>query len=164
MKKIVLAVLAIAVLFFGGRALLRALVSDETKIGWVVDDMIEGFNETDNDQVREGLDVNFLDEAYGVDRELVRLALAHLFFNAKDPATKKFLYHAEHTLGPVAITKGESGAKSATTDLEVTFSKRKGDALEPAWKIRVHATLEQKDGRWRFFRTTTSTLSGAQLR
>lgn len=164
MKRILLAALVLAVLFFAGRAVGRALVSDETKIERLVDDMIEGFNETDNDQVREGLDVNFLDEAYGVDRELVRLALAHLFFEAKDPATKKFLYHAEHTLGPIAITENESGAKSATTDLEVAFSKRKGDALEPAWKIRVHATLEKKEGRWRFFRTTTSTLSGAQLR
>mgnify|MGYP000846277006 CR=1 FL=1 len=164
MKRIVLAVFALVLVFFGGRALLRALASDETKIQRLVATMVEGFNDTRNDPIREGLDVNFQDENYGVDRDLVRVALAQIFLEAKDPATKKFLYHAEHTVGPIVITQGESGVPRATTDLEVAFSKRKGEVFEPAWTIRVHATLEKKDGDWRFFRTATSTVSGAQIR
>jgi hypothetical protein len=164
MKRILLAVAVLAVCFFGGRALIRALASDETKIRWLVEDMVDGFNETRMDPIRDGLDVNFLDETYGADRELVRVALAHLFFQSNDPVTKKFLYFAEHTLGPVTIMKDANGTPHATTDVEIAFSKRTGETFEPAWKVRVHATLEKRDGGWRFFRTETSTLSGRQLR
>lgn len=164
MKRILLILVAAVVIFFAGRAVGRALVSDETKIQRLVAEMVEGFNETRMDPVRDGLDLNFLDETYGADRELVRMALAHLFFGSNDPVTKKFLYQAEHTVGPVTITKDADGTPHATTDVEIAFSKRKGDVLEPTWKIRVHATLEKRDGGWRFFRTQTSTLSGDQLR
>lgn len=159
MKRILLVAIAAAILFFGGRALYRALASDETRIGWVIDDMVEGFNHTRMNPILAGLDVSFLDDTYGVDRDTLRAAAAQLFFEAVDPVTKQFLYRAECTVEKLVVTDA-----SATANLEARFFVRKGESEALEWRASVEGELREQDGDWRFVRSRTTTVEGERIR
>jgi hypothetical protein len=161
MKRILLVLVGAAALIFGGRALYRALASDETRIGWVIDDMVEGFNDTRMKPILAGLDKSFLDDTYGADRELVRAAAAHLFFQALDPETKRFLYRAECTVEAIVVA---DGASEATATFEARFFERRGEDEELAWRARVEGELLEFEGDWRFVRSRTTTLDGERIR
>jgi hypothetical protein len=159
LKRLLLALAAVAALGLIGRAIYRALASEETKIGWLVDDMTEGFDDRRTNAILTGLDTQFLDETYGADRDLVRAALVRLFFEANDETTKKFLYRVEWSAKSIVVTDDH-----ATAELDLNFLKRKGESFEAAWKARVKAQLQKKDGYWRFVRTETSTAEGQRIR
>ncbi len=164
MRRVLLSLATIVVLWFTGRALVRFFASDATKIRWTVDAMIDGFNDTRTNPVLDGLDREFLDETFGADREMVRAACVQLFFQAKDPETKSFLYRAEWSTKSVSVTKASGGEPKAECDLDVRFFRRKGEAEEPAWSILVHATFVERDGEWRILRSETRTVDGERLR
>ena len=56
MKRVLLVLSAGLLLFIGGRALVRALASDETHIRWLVEDMAEGFDHTRTGAILGGLE------------------------------------------------------------------------------------------------------------
>jgi hypothetical protein len=163
MKRAVLVVVAALALFFGVRALLRVLASEETQIRRVVDEMIEGFNDTRMDPILDGLDREYVDETYGVDRQLLRAAAASLFFQAKDPGTKAFLYRAAWSpSAPIALEEGD--VERATLEFDIEFFRKRGVAEDLAWKVHVSGRLEKREGDWRFVRTETVTRSGDRIR
>lgn len=161
MRRILISLATVLALWFVGRWIVRALVSDETRIQWTVDAMIEGFNETTMNPILDGLDRAFLDETHGADREMVRGACAQLFFQAKDETTKRFLYRAEWTSQRVRVfEEPDAPNPKAELDFEVRIFRRKGEAEEPAWKIAIAGKLEKKEGDWRLLRTEVRTLDG----
>lgn len=163
MKRVLLVVVAAVALLLVGRALVRALASHETRIEWVIDDMLEGFNETRMNPILAGLDREFLDDTWGADRETVRAAAAHLFFNELDHQTKKFLFRAEWTKESIAVTGDE--APRADVVFETRFFETKGEREELAWRIRVEGEMHlNPDGEWCFARTRTTTVEGAKPR
>lgn len=165
MRRVLLSIGALVILWFGGRALVRLFASDETKIRWTVDAMIDGFNATRMDPVLSGLDREFLDESFGADREMVRSACAYLFFQAKDPETKKFLYRAEWKTSSIDIVAGSGNEPArASADLDVSFFRRKAEAEEPVWRVLVLAKFVERDGEWRIERSETRTVEGERLR
>lgn len=163
-KKFLLVVGTGLLAFILGRALVNALASEETHVRWLLEDMIAGFNATRLDPCMRPLAREFVDEPSGADRELVKQALIHLFFTEKDPATKQFPYVAELPENELRIDVRDASPKTATLDCAVQFRRRRGDALEPAWSIRVHGELEKSDDGWRIHRTRHETLSGTQLK
>lgn len=164
MKRVLLALAAALALFFAGRALVRALASDETRIRWVVDDMIEGFNATRMNPILDGLAPDYLDETYGADRALLRAAATSVFFQAKDPATKQFLYRLEWRPRAAIAVDERGGVKSASVPLELQFFRQRGDAEESAWTIDVDGRMEEREDGWMFVRTETRTTSGDRIR
>jgi hypothetical protein len=164
MKRALIAIVATFALWFVGRAVVHAFASDATLIRWTIDDMIEGFNDTRMNPILDGLDREFLDATYGADRELVRGALAYLFLNSKDPATKAFPYRAEwaDTAPPSVDTKSEP--RRAHVEFEVRFFLTERGAEKPVWRIAVHGELQKRDGAWRFKSTETVTKDGTRLR
>lgn len=165
MQRVLLSLLAVIGLYFGGRALVRAFASDETRIRWVVDRMVEGFNDTRMNPILDGLDETYLDDTYGADRQLLRAAAASVFFQAKDPVTKKFLYRLEwQPSAPLAIEARGDAPKRAQLGLELTFFRRHGETEELAWSVHVDGTLEKQGGEWRFVRSDTKTKSGERIR
>lgn len=165
MRRVLFSLATLVVLWFAGRALVRFFASDETKIRWTVDAMVEGFNDTRMNPILEGLDRAFLDETFGADRDMVRSACAYLFFQAKDDATKKFLYRAEWAPGAITVVEGSGDAPSrAEADLDVRFFQRKGAGEELVWRALVRAQFEERDGEWRIVRSETRTLEGERLR
>ncbi|MCC6409753.1 MAG: hypothetical protein IT453_21545 [Planctomycetes bacterium] len=163
MRRLFLVLVGALALYVGGRALVHALASHETRIAWVIDDMVDGFNATRMNPILDGLDREFLDDTWGADRETVRAAAAHLFFNAVDGETKRFLYRAEWTLTSITVSDGP--APSAQVVLEASFFEKRGESEVLAWKVRVDGDMHlQPEGEWCFARTRTTTLEGEKPR
>lgn len=164
MKRFLIATLTVLALYFAGRALVRALVSDETKIRWLIEDMADGFNGTRMNPVLEGLAADYLDETSGADREMVRQALVHLFFTAKDETTKRFRYRVELSTPGVKIIETVPDLWKAECDIEARFFERHGKDETVAWQVQIAAKLERGQDGWRFTRTSYHTESGAMPR
>lgn len=163
MKRLLLVVVGALAVYLAGRALVHALASHETRIGWVIDRMVEGFNDTRMSPILAGLDREFLDDTWGADRDTVRAAAAHLFFNELDHQTKEFLFRAEWTLESLEVS--EADAPSAKIVLEARFFERRGESEELAWRVRVEGEMHlDPEGRWCFARTRTTTLEGQKPR
>lgn len=164
MKRIVLALLAVAALLFVARAIRRALVSDETKIRWLVADMADGFGRTRMDPILAGIARDFQDETSGADRDTLRQALAYLFFTAKDEATKRFPYRVEAGIARLEIDRGVPETPGASCDVTARFYERHGEQENLAWEIEVSARLSRGEDGWRILRTSYETRSGRMLR
>ncbi|MBI5365093.1 MAG: hypothetical protein HZA53_18090 [Planctomycetes bacterium] len=165
MRRVLFSIAVLIVLWFGGRAIVRSFASDATKIRWAVESMIDGFDRTRTDDVLEGLAPEFLDETYGADRAMVRSACAYLFFQAKDPTTKGFLYSAECEPSGIVVTEDRGGGPSrAEAQLDTRFFEKKGDERKLVWRIDVRAQFVERDGEWRILRSETRTVEGERLR
>jgi len=158
-KRAVASVLAALVLWFAGRALVRALASDETKIRRLVESMADGFDRTRMDPILQGLDRGFVDETSGATRQELREALAYLFFTAKDETTKAFPYRAKVEIGSVTVRR-----PSAECAAEVRFVDLRGGKGTPAWQIGVRLELARGDDGWKIVKSKYETRSGRMLR
>ena len=167
MKRVFLGLAAAFVLFLVGRAIVRAVVSDETKIRWMVEDMREGFDETRMDPILVAFAEGFRDVTSGADRQDVRSGLAYLFLTAKDPKTKAFPYRVEVTIARLSIEEGSDGGRSAECDLEARFLDLRGSSEgepEVAWEIAIASRWVHGEYGWRIASTTYETKSGRMLR
>ncbi len=160
MNRFLLAALAAFAAFFGVRAIVRALASDETKIRWVLEDMADGFNSTRMSRVLGGLANDFLDETSGADRELVHAGLARIFFEEKDAETKRFLYRVEIPKEDVSI---RVDGETANVDLAATFFEVHGAAEKLVWKARIHAAFAKTKDGWKIRRSENQTVEGGRL-
>jgi len=158
MKRIVLLLALAAGLFLAGRAIVRALASDETKIRRVVERMADGFDRTRMDPILDGLTRDFEDETSGASRQEMREALAYLFFEAVDEHTKHFAYRADVHIGRIAVE-----GTSAECELDARFFDLRGGGESPAWEIAVTATFARGEDGWRIRRTKHATKTGHQL-
>ena len=159
MKRVLLLVAAVAALWIGGRAALRALASDETKIRRLVETMADGFDRTRMDPVLAGLSKDFVDETSGATRQEVREALAYLFLTAKDETTKGFPYRARLEVGKVEVHRPAAACAAV-----VRFVDLRGGKESPAWEIGVRFELERGDDGWRIRKSKYETRSGRMLR
>ena len=160
MKRFVLAAVLAFALAFGVRALVRALASDETKIRWQLASMAEGFDETRMNPVLAGLAPDFLDETHGADRELVRAALAHLFFQKKDPVTKGFLYRVEMPPESIVVAGDPTTGTTADVELVARLIEKRGEEEKAVWETRIEAVFVELDGEWRIRRAQHQSISG----
>jgi len=165
MKRILLVLASAVALFFAGRAIYRASVSDETRIRWVIEEMCEGFEATRMRPILAGLDTAFVDTTYDADRQLVQAALAQLFFEHRGPEEHAFPYRIEWKSSNLEVEPldGEITAR-ASMDLELTFLERVGDDEKRIWVANVNAKLRKRDGDWRFVETATTTVEGRRIR
>jgi len=62
LKRVFVVVAVALALFLLGRAIVHSVVSDETKIRWLIEDMEEGFDATRTDPVLRGLASDFHDD------------------------------------------------------------------------------------------------------
>lgn len=164
MKRVLLAALALLALFFGVRALVRALASDETKIRWLVEEMTEGFNDTRMNPILSGLAQDFVDDSTGADKDHVRAGLAQIFLQRKDPATKRFPFRAQlpEAEFPVAVQDGEP--RLAEADFLLECEESKGEEWHSCWKAQVHAELVLAAGGWKIRRVRIDTREGRRPR
>jgi len=165
MKRVLIALALLLGLWFGGRAIWRASVSDETRIRWVVDEMVEGFNETIMNPILAGLAKDYRDETYNTSRDDLRAAAASVFFTAKDPETRAFPYRitwqAERI--DVVAAAGDQPARANAT-LELTFHLKERGVESVVWRVRAPAVFEEREGEWVIVRTTAETIDGRRIR
>jgi hypothetical protein len=164
LRRFLMSAIAVVAVFFGGRAIVRALASPEKKIRWQLDSMAEGFNRTRNGAVLAGLAPDFLDETYGADRALVQAGLARIFFESKDPVTKAFPYRVELPREQCTITVATPDKKSAQVELLARFFEKHAGSEAVRWEVQITAELVLRDGDWLVRRSETKAVSGRMPR
>ena len=160
MQRFLLSAIATIAAVFGIRAIVHALASDPTKIRWVIEDMASGFNDTRTGRVLDGLSRDFLDETWGADREMVHAGLAHMFFEEKDEATKRFLYRLEIREDELSI---DVVGTQASTNFIARFFEVHGAKETTAWTARMHADFVKTDDGWKVRRSQSKSLEGTRL-
>lgn len=162
-KRVLLGLAGLVLLALAGRALVRALASDETRIRWLVGDAVHAFNETHTKGCLAPLADEWRHQPYGVDRELLKAALVRVFFQAVDPETKAFLFEAEVDTDAMTVQVAEDG-RTATIAGEALFSARRGDALDPTWRVRFSGELEKDPEKgWLVVRSAHENVEGTGL-
>ncbi|MCY3004114.1 MAG: hypothetical protein NTV21_20145, partial [Planctomycetota bacterium] len=150
-RKLVLVLLALPILYFGARWIVRAFESDEERIRRAVAEMVEGFNEAQGRPVLAALSKNFVDTSSGATREDVRSALIAWFFEQVDPVTKKFLFVAELEQLDVQV---DEAAREAQVSVTIRFEKRRGDTLEPWWNAAIEGVMRDGEDGWQWVKST----------
>jgi hypothetical protein len=155
------ALLALVVL--AGRWVWRALAPDETKIRWVCEDMLDGFNEMRTARVARGLAPDFRDESSGLTREEVREVCRYAFLNELDPKDKSFAYRAEFVPEVWKVKVAEGTPKRATATLGARFFDKRGGKERLFWEARVEGEFALGDEGWQWTRTTSVNHSDRRL-
>ena len=164
MKRVLFGLLAVVLLWFGGRAIVHALASDETKIRWVIEDMTDGFNETRMNPIMTGLAQDFVDADSGFGKDDVRAGLAQLFLQSKDPQTKRFPYRVQVSPEEFSLHVQRGEPRTAELDLVAHFDESAGEEWHPAWTAKVHAELQLGPDGWKIRRAHVVTLEGKRPR
>ncbi len=145
--------------YFGGRAVLAALASDETKIGQLFADEAAAFNASAAMSVLANFGPDWRDETAGLSRQDLQRGLLWLFQNRRDPGTRRFL----HRVAVGELTVDVQGERAAAVVPLVLYQGL--DAEErTVWELRVAADLGKRDGSWRIERSRHETLSGGMPR
>jgi len=157
LRQFVLVTGALLILWFGGRALWYALSGDEDQIAWVLDEMVDGFNDTRMRSVLGGFSRDFRDESSGATRAEVHQALASLFMSELDPETKEFLLRVELPTDDLEIdlVEGTGDEPSrAKLVLHPRFTTRESGTEELYWDATVHVEMVEGDDGWQLVRTS----------
>ena|ERR1051326_3597878 len=155
------AILASICLWFAGRALVHALVSDETSIRWKIEAACAGFDATRMNPILDLLAPDYREETLGFSREDVRGAVASIFFSEKDPRTKRFPYRIELVADDLAIDVEKPDAKRARVALHARVVDTRDGGARNAWEFRVNGTMEKYGDGWRLTSSTHETVTGS---
>lgn len=161
LKRIGLGLVALGLLAALVRFLVVTLASDETKIRWAIQDAADGFGRARLAPVLAALAPDFQDETSGFRREDLRGPLIAVFFQEKDPATKRFPYRleiADEAL-EIAVTRGEPD--SAEVAFQGSIVDTRGGGRRAAWAFRIEGRMEEREEGWVFVRTTHETREGS---
>ncbi len=152
-NRIAFAVVAAVLLWISGRAVLRALESDETKIRRLCAGMVESFNEQRTSRFLAGLTEDFVDQSSGVRRDEVREALIYAYFQELDPETKAFLLHAELEDPQFPVEVRDTQPPSASATLTVKIARQRSAGSEVYWNARVEGELVRGASGWQWSMT-----------
>jgi len=158
-KRFLLLLLGVAVLSFGGRALVRALASDETKIRWLVERMVAGYAEGDVGDCIGAFAPDWTHEGHEITRELLRGALIQTS-RERDPATKQSLSRVDIVEDMLSVTVEGDSARLAC---EADFSRLRKGTWEPTWTMRAEADLTRGEDGWKIVRSRHQDLRGTEL-
>jgi hypothetical protein len=153
-------IIATACLWFGGRAIVRWLASDETKIRWRIESACEGFGATRMDPILELFAREFRDETSGATRDDLRAGIAAAFFQEKDPQTKKFPYRAVVPREELSIEVSKSDPKTATVRFLTRIVDTRGGKERIAWEFRANGAFKHGDDGWQLVSTSHVTSTG----
>lgn len=161
MKRLLLVLIAIPVLWLAGRALVHALASDETQILWHVEAVREGYNSGDIGDVMVRIHRDWRHERPGVDREMLKGGLLQEFFQDRHPSTKELLRRVDVDQDSIEVrVEGDE----AQLGLEAWFSRRgREDEWNEVWRARIEADLVRTEDGWRIQRSRHEDLSGSRL-
>ena len=150
-------------LWFTGRWLHYRLASDEQKIRWQVEEMLEGYNTAQPGMAVGPLDPDWRHEGHGeLDRELLRGALFRVAMNDRDRETRELTSRVALVEDSLVI---EVAGDTAALEFEAVFSRRKRGDEEwtERWRLRIEAELEDGDDGWKIVRSRHEDLAGTQL-
>lgn len=160
MKQILVILAASVMTFVLGRMLVLAFVSDETKITWLIEEMEEGFNEGDLSECIGPLHDDWRHDDYPVNREYMKGGLFRAFREERDRETFERTSKVE-IVGDGILVEVEDD--TARIEVEARFSRRRRDAWEETWHIKVFGDLEDGEDGWKIVRTRHDDVKGTQL-
>jgi hypothetical protein len=158
-KRLALLLVAVALTSFLGRALYRALASDETKIRWMVADMVRGYDEGDVGDCIGAFAESWRHEGSEITRELLRGALIQTALE-RDPATKRQSSRVEIQAESLVVTVAGDKAR---LECEARFSRLRHGEWEPTWDLHAEAELEKGEHGWRIVQSRHRDLRGTEL-
>jgi methionine-rich copper-binding protein CopC len=148
LRKIAFALIALAIAWFAGRALVHALVSDETLIRWKLEDACEGFNRTRMSPILDFIAHDFVEQSSGAHRDDLRAGVASVFFTAKDPETKKFPYVAVVVPDTLTIDLDPAARGRARLRCTIRITDMRGGSERIAWEFKLDGTVVKGDDGW----------------
>jgi hypothetical protein len=156
MNRILLTLILALVAFFGGRAVYRAMASDETKIGWVLAAEVAAFEAASVLNLTPHFAADFRDDTTGIGLQTLRGAVVWAWQNELD-AEGHFTWRLAlpEGAGEVAVD-----GDSATATFPLQLFRGIGDEAKLVWGLRVTAKLERKDGSWWIVQSSHGTTEG----
>jgi hypothetical protein len=161
MRRIALALVAVALAWIGGRALFDALRSDESKIRARIEAACEGFGATRMNPVLELFAQDFVDETSGFHREDVRRAVAGAFFSEKDPKTRGFPHRAALVPDSLVIERAQDSSDKAAVRFAIRITDTSGDSERTSLEFTVAGTMVDGDDGWQLARVTHDRVAGS---
>lgn len=160
MKRLLAAIAVLALVFFAGRAIVRALASDETRIRWTLEEMRDGFNDAEPAPVIDHLHPLFREEENGVDLAQVEQALIAVCLGEIDSTTKTFALRADCDFDAWSVALGPDDAQASAKGEVGLFRSRQG-VEKLVWRAKVELELveDEHDG-WLVRRGSFETLEG----
>ena len=160
MRRVLLALIALAALVLVGQRLRVALASDATRIRWRLEQMEAGFNEARLGACLRGVADGWRDTESGVDRALLADLLRSLFFHERDPESGRFPFRVELEPEALAIAVDPQVEGRAQVEAVARFSMLERGEWSETWRLRLRATLEQHEELgWQVVRSERETLS-----
>ncbi|TAJ24711.1 MAG: hypothetical protein EPO68_01145 [Planctomycetota bacterium] len=160
MKRLLAAIAVLALVYFAGRAIVRALASEETKIRWALEEMRDGFNDAEPAPVIDHLHPLFREEQSGADLDMAEQALIAVCIGEIDSTTKTFALRAEADFDAWAVELGADDA-TATAKGDVGLFRSRAGVEKLEWRAKVELELvdDEHEG-WLVQRAAFETLEG----
>jgi hypothetical protein len=136
------------------RSVFRALASDETKIRWRIEEMVEGFNARHLAPVMAGFAPDYRDAATGLTRDRLKDILVYLYFQEVDAKSGRFFLRAELVPDELELRMPESPPGTASLSLHLRFFESRTGTEHPFWDAHVEGELEKREDGWQWVRTT----------
>lgn len=164
-------VITIAILLIlgslGVRLLVSKLVSDETKIRWMLEDMVEGFDEGDSGDTVSGLARTWTHAGRPIDRDMIKGYVFREWMESSRSSSGQYPWDVEIPEDSLTISVAADG-ETATIELEAVFSELEGggDAAavwKPNWHVRIWGDLENTDDGWRIVKSRHEDIQGVML-
>lgn len=161
LRKIAIALIALAVVWLGGRALVQALVSEETKIRWRLEEACEGFTNERMGPILDFLAQDFVEESHGAHRQDVRAGVASVFFSAKDPETKDFPYVAIVVPDTLAVDFDTGDEDKARLRCSIRITDTRGNEDRIAWEFKLDGMMIDGDDGWQLVNARADLIKGS---
>ena len=158
MRKIALILAGLVLTFLAGRAVIRGMATEETKIRWLVQEEVEAFNATSISGCMEVFASEYQETTTGLYRADLQRVLLYVFQKFRDRDSREFLYHLVAPDELVDVVLRDQAETMAEADFKVVLSERG----VPVWSIRVQAELFRGEDGWRFVSSQHSTVEGAR--
>lgn len=161
MKRILLGLVLALVAIVVVRQAVRALASDETRIRWMVEEMVDGFNEGSGKRASSGFAETWRYREETLRRDDLRGGLLAEFQRQRSQQARRLTLRASVPESSLAI---EVTGDTAHMELELHIEKLRGEVWEPHWTLRAKASLERGDEGWRIVEVSKEDLEGSGLR
>jgi hypothetical protein len=153
------ALLALAALALLAQGLRLVFATEEQRIRWRIESMLEGFNSARLAPTLRGIGATWQDERRRVQRAQLADALRYLFFNSKDPQTRAFPYRVELDRGTLHIAVDREDRSLAEVSFEALFSALQDGEWTTTWRLRVEGELQKHENLgWQFQQSSHVTL------
>lgn len=161
MKRVLFFAIVVVLLFFGIRTLVLALVSDETKIAWLIEEMEEGFDDGSAKSATSGLAHEWRHEDAEVDRDTLRALLAREFMVGRQNHDGELIHRVELPEQLLEITVTDD---TAAVRCEAIFERLRDEEWSVVWRARIEVELVKVEGEWEIHASRHEDLEGRGLR